>query len=438
MDKNILIIKRLIWICFWLLIFEGALRKWVVPQLSTPLLLVRDPFVLLAYFLAYRSRIFPEHLFVRVTLFLAFLFFPAGLVATVFTDVSNVAVVIYGLRTDFLYIPFIFLIPKVFTIEDVIKVGRVFLLLALPMAGLMVLQFYATPDSFLNRGTAGELSRQIVSALGRIRPAGTFSFITGPVFFYSTVTAFSLYGFFKRGIYSATLLFAAAIGTFIAMSVGGSRSLVLSCAIVLAAYFLGSLLRPRMIGRSIQLLAFLAVTAFCLSALPFINDGLEATGSRFEVANRVEDPVKRIFGAYLDTYGSIEKVPPLGIGLGIGTNGGASLLGANGLFLLSENEWPRVIRESGALLGTAYILLRIPLTFWMGRMSLRSAAQDNVLPLMLYSACFGAIFSGQFGQPTELGFATFVGGLCLAAMQIPLPQVVNTDENSFNRQLSAR
>ncbi|MBC7882516.1 MAG: hypothetical protein H7Y37_14425, partial [Anaerolineae bacterium] len=107
-------------------------------------------------------------------------------------------------------------------------------------------------------------------------------------------------------------------------------------------------------------------------------------------------------------------------------------------FLLAENEWPRVIRESGPFLGTAYLLLRILLVFWMGRMTLRSAAQDNVLPLMIYSACFQAIFSGQFGQPTELGFATFAGGLCLASMQIPLPQVVSTDENSFNRQLSAR
>jgi hypothetical protein len=222
------------------------------------------------------------------------------------------------------------------------------------------------------------------------------------------------------------------------MSVGGSRSLVLSSAVVLAAYFLGSLLRPRMIGRSLQLLSFLAVIAFCLSLLPFINDGLEATGSRFEVANRVEDPVKRIFGAYADTYGNIERIPPLGIGLGLGTNGGASLLGVNGLFLLSENEWPRVIRESGPLLGTAYIILRVLLVFWMGRMALRIASRDNVLPLLIFSACFDGIFSGQFGQPTELGFATFAGGLCLAAMQIPLPQVAVTDENSFNRQLSAR
>jgi hypothetical protein len=437
-DKNILTIKRLIWICFWLLIFEGSLRKWVIPQLSTPLLLVRDPFVILAYYLAFRSRIFPNHLFVRATLVLAFVFFPAGLVATVFTDVSNVSVVLFGLRTDFLYLPFIFLIPKVFTIEDVIKVGRFFLLLSLPMAALMVLQFYASPDSFLNRGAGGEQARQIVSALGKIRPAGTFSFIVGPVFFYAIVTAFALYGFFRRGIYPTPLLVSAATGTLIAMSVGGSRSLVLSCAIVLAAYFLGSALRPRMIGRSFQLLSFLVVAALCLSLLPFVNDGLEVTGTRFEAANNSENPLQRIFVSYTDTYNSIERIPPLGIGLGLGTNGGAGLLGASGIFLLAENEWPRVVRESGPFLGTAYIILRVLLVFWMGRVSLRTASRDNVLPLLLFSACFDGILSGQFGQPTALGFATFAGGICLAAMQIPPPQVVITDENSFNRQLSAR
>ena len=48
-------IRRLIWLYFWLLLLEGALRKWVVPQLSNPLLIVRDPVVLLVYFLAFRA-----------------------------------------------------------------------------------------------------------------------------------------------------------------------------------------------------------------------------------------------------------------------------------------------------------------------------------------------------------------------------------------------
>jgi hypothetical protein len=34
---------------------------------------------------------------------------------------------------------------------------------------------------------------------------------------------------------------------------------------------------------------------------------------------------------------------------------------------------------------------------------------------MLYCAGFLALLNGQFGQPTNLGFAVFISGLCLAA-----------------------
>ena len=40
------LLKKLFWAYFLLLIFEGALRKWVMPQLSAPLLLIRDPLAL--------------------------------------------------------------------------------------------------------------------------------------------------------------------------------------------------------------------------------------------------------------------------------------------------------------------------------------------------------------------------------------------------------
>ena len=36
-------IRQLIWLYFWLLIFEGVLRKWVVPSLSSVLRRARDP-----------------------------------------------------------------------------------------------------------------------------------------------------------------------------------------------------------------------------------------------------------------------------------------------------------------------------------------------------------------------------------------------------------
>src|SRR5882724_6767303 len=58
-DQHVIALRRLIWIYFWLLVFEGALRKWIVPSLSAPLLVVRDPVAILIYLQAMRCRRFP-------------------------------------------------------------------------------------------------------------------------------------------------------------------------------------------------------------------------------------------------------------------------------------------------------------------------------------------------------------------------------------------
>src|SRR5689334_1766816 len=57
-------LRWLIWTYFWLLIFEGALRKWVAPSLANPLLIIRDPVVIAIYALAFARGIFPLNRFV--------------------------------------------------------------------------------------------------------------------------------------------------------------------------------------------------------------------------------------------------------------------------------------------------------------------------------------------------------------------------------------
>src|SRR5947207_10829463 len=56
--------RWLIYLYLFLLIIEGALRKWMVPQFSSPLLLVPDPVVLAIYFLPWRAHIFPRNRFI--------------------------------------------------------------------------------------------------------------------------------------------------------------------------------------------------------------------------------------------------------------------------------------------------------------------------------------------------------------------------------------
>jgi len=50
-------IKKLIWAYFFLLLFEGALRKWFLPGLSNGLLIIRGPIVIWIYYLCHAQGV---------------------------------------------------------------------------------------------------------------------------------------------------------------------------------------------------------------------------------------------------------------------------------------------------------------------------------------------------------------------------------------------
>jgi hypothetical protein len=96
---------------------------------------------------------------------------------------------------------------------------------------------------------------------------------------------------------------------------------------------------------------------------------------------------------------------------------GAHFLVGSPTFLLSENEWTRILYESGPFLGLAFILWRTILTLHIGYLSFSALKRGMTLPILLYSSGFFVLLNGQLGQPTTLGFAVVLAGLCLAATQ---------------------
>ena len=138
-DETIRNIRRLIWLYFWLLIFEGALRKWVVPQLSNPLLVVRDPVLLLAFFLAFRAGIFPANRWVYTLGVIGLLSLALSFVQLwpYFEPFRIALVSAFGFRANFLHLPLIFLMARVLRMEDVKRFGWWTLVLMVPMALLM-------------------------------------------------------------------------------------------------------------------------------------------------------------------------------------------------------------------------------------------------------------------------------------------------------------
>src|SRR5205085_8261333 len=115
----------------------------------------------------------------------------------------------YGFRSNFLHLPLIFVFATVFDADEVKKIGWWTLLGMIPMSLLMAWQFHSTPDSFINRTVGLGEAEQITAGGGKIRPPGTFSFISGPIHYVASAAAFVLYGALSRATYHTWLLFGA-------------------------------------------------------------------------------------------------------------------------------------------------------------------------------------------------------------------------------------
>jgi len=413
-------IRRLIWLYFLLLIYEGALRKWIVPGLSNPLLIVRDPVVIAIYGLALSKGVFPQGGFVAWIMGLGLFTFLMSLV----TGDGTFLISVYGWRTDFLHLPLIFVMPKVLTSEDVKKLCKGLLITAIPMGILVMYQFKSSPTAWVNVGVGGGEGGQLDVGFGKIRPPGTFSFTNGLANYISLVAGCLLYAVLDKKYYPLWLLFSAVPATVLMIVISGSRATV--SAVMISVAFLGMIIlrRPSYIGGagSGKFIALgvpgMLIGLWIITSMSIFQEGIMIHTARFgETGGGVQHGiVERALGDYLDGIYAAEDAPLFGVGLGLGTNAGAGLLsGGARSFLLAEGEWSRVVKECGPIFGFGFLLLRIAIAIYLGMMAVMAFGRESPLALLVFSACFLGVISGQFGQPTALGFAVYGAGLCLAA-----------------------
>jgi len=424
-SKFVRYVAWLILLYIALLMFEGALRKWTLPRFSNPLLIIRDPILILIYIMALRARVFPCN---RWVISLAIIGILSEIVSVCillpyFPWTPLAAVTLYGFRSNFLHLPLIFIMANVFDERDVKRIGWWVLLGMIPLSLLMVAQFQASPDSFINR-TAGSLAEggeQLTAGSGRIRPAGPFSFISGPIFYCSAAAAFLIYGILTRATYKIWVLIASGVALVVAVAVSGSRACVASVLLVVLSILVVLIVRPQAVNQIGRILLVGIIAAYVIARLPVFKEGVDVLSTRFTSAAEesehtlVGGMLNRVAEEFTESLTNLDKFPAGGWGLGLGTNAGAHFLIGTSVFLLSENEWTRVLYESGPFLGMAFLLWRTILTFHLGYLSLIALKRGATLPILLFSCGSVILLTGQFGQPTTLGFAVVLCGLCLAA-----------------------
>lgn len=444
--RLIIHIKRLIWLYFFLLIFEGTFRKWILPQFSDVLLVVRDPVVLAIYFVALKARVFPRNGYILALGIIGILSWLVSLVVLEpYISLKPLILVTgFGFRSNFLHLPLIFIVGRVLDQDDVLTLGKWVLIGLIPMCVLLAIQFNAAPDAFINRTAGLGETQQITAGGGKIRPPGTFSFVSGVIFYAALAAAYLLYGALTRGIYRNWLLLSGGFALVVTIGVSGSRSVLLAVLVVLASLLAIIIWRPSAVNQFGRNLLIVVVVLFVAVRLPVFKEGVQVLSDRFTAVAEAEEKsiarglLARTFSGYTEGILLLGRAPIAGYGLGIGTNGGAKFLTGRSLFLLSEGEWGRVVLESGPILGLAYLLWRTMLTLKLGLFSYRQLKGGQILPIMLYCAGFLSLLSGQFGQPTNLGFAVFVCGLSLAAANTKTPVELPVPDGAALRRMARR
>lgn len=418
-NQNVLILlKKGVWAYFLLLIFEGALRKWLLPGLSTPLLLIRDPLAIWLLFMAWKHGYIQFNIYIALMALIGFV----GIYTAFLFGHGSLPVAVYGARIMLFQFPLIFVIGQVFNRDDVVRLGKTIIWIAIPMTILIALQFYSSQSAWVNRGLGGDIEGAGFSgALGFYRPPATFSFTNGTTLFYGLVSSFLIYFWINPKYLSHLIRVLATTSLIAAIPLSISRGLFFSVAVTIIFAVIAISRKPRNLGKIVFGVLSVCVVLAVLSKIDFFDVATTAFSSRFETANEIEGGVEgilldRYMGGMFGALSGSANQPFFGYGLGMGTNVGSMLLTGNTTYLIAEGEWGRLIGELGPLLGLGVICLRVGLSIDLAFACYQKVLKGDLLPWMLLS--FGALTlaQGQWAQPTTLGFSILTAGLILASL----------------------
>lgn len=408
------LLRRLIWLYIILWLIEGGLRRWFLPGLASPLLLIRDPLVIAIYCVAAANSFFPVNGFVMSAGVLGLLTFLNALLL----GHGNLFVAIYGVRCDFLHVPLIFIIGKVLRPKDMMALVKIAAWIALPYTLLLVAQFYQPQDAWVNRGVGGDTAGAgFDGALNRFRPPGTFSFITGPALLYPLFTAcwFSLLLAKK---FSLPVMIASAAGIIVAIPISISRTLFLAVALVAATGVAALIAGGKFSFRIVAQFAIVAVILYWLAGQSHVfSDGMEAFTARWDAATTNQGGFKEaIFDRMMEgLFGAFNHVTGAGCGTGFSTNVGQQLATSHLGFGAAEAEWGRLLYDNGFVLGGLLVIYRVALAAAVALAGVRAWRRRSPFAMLFAAACFLTLLNGQWGQTTTLGAAIIGGGLTLAA-----------------------
>lgn len=327
--------KAILWLFIWV-IFSGAVRKWILPQISD-LVFFLNHVILTGVYIGYfaeklktKSPLIVKH---RVNVFMTFLFF-WGLASVFNPRLPSIYIGLLGLMIHFYYIPMIFIIPEIFeTKEQLINCFKTFILVSIPSLILGVIQFLSPLDSPINQ----YVTETDVVPMGNFpRIASTFPFISGYVSYLNilillVICLLSFRRFPLKTIYFYYLIVGfGVLNLFMTGSRSGMSFTILS---VLLYMFISGSFNPVNIRRYFFRVFFAGLALISLALSPLGRNAVDAFMSRFESSDEITTRVSDIYNIPLKYFAESGFY---GFGIGSTYQGSYALIR---ILNISTREW---------------------------------------------------------------------------------------------------
>jgi hypothetical protein len=305
-------------------LFEGAIRKWILPQASELVYFLKDIILLGAYFKFFLS---PDTDIRRWRLDA-----PAGLVMMICcmvvltgafnTNIGSPVLATYGVKVYLWYLPLGFMMPYLFRSDkEMANTLFIYSLISIPICLLGIAQFFAGPESWINVYAKSQFAEMnLVSTFGggseRARITGTFSYITGHSTF--TVFFFALCLGLLSGLKDKRrwVILVAVLPLLAANALmSGSRGAVLTMIIIGAFFTMVSIFKKVGTGRNVIPYIVLAGAVIMIGVSSFLGSAVKEFENRRKTAG--DSVSERILTPFLTVVTSSSEVGLAGYGIGM-------------------------------------------------------------------------------------------------------------------------
>lgn len=406
----------------FIVVFEGAIRKWIASSATLPLILLRDLICVYLVFYVWKRGYFRRQKNITLMLF-AWSCCVAlwGLLQALINDTSPLILLI-GLRFWLLYVWFGYAAAAAMTESDFRAATLTMCVLLLVMAPLAMLQYYSPPAARINVEVDNAEGEVFTAVLGVVRTTGTFSFTSGYTTFLALVAPLTLAVAAARKKLPwqagfASLAFALLI---IGSIVSGARGAVIFTGALVAIYLIGRLIFSRGADKGKALVGMVVMLLAVVLALFFFQAAVDTTSQRFGDAAEAENFWGRVFTIFVGEPGIHDAFTWLGFGIGQGSNLAGFVQTGAAAFTLGETEAGRTLLEGG-LLGYLFSALKVVVLAVGLLKSLRIAMRTGILfPLTLWSTlALGLLTWPGIGQLTANALLGILIAFALVSLKHP-------------------